>query len=199
MLNPGPAGLLGPIVERLSPLDGAYDPNLYVRGVLNNFPNRSKGDAQDQLSLLTSEGTVQKFSDSDLSRVLKPAWVSAGAGDWWQKELSSTSKFAIAVHSKVIVIDPCGANPVVMTGSHNFSDRASTANDDNLVIVKGDRALAQAYAVNIMGIYGEYRFRAWRNTPAGQQDKGLKTTDDWLKQRIDAQWLARETAFWLGV
>jgi len=198
MLNPGPAGLLGPIIERLSPLDNHYNADLYIRGVLNNFPNRGgPGTPDDQVSLLTSEGKRQNFTGADLSSVLKPAAVGNTA-DWWQKELASTGKFAIAVHSKVIVIDPAGDNPVVMTGSHNFSNRASTKNDDNLVIVQGNSALAHAYAVNIIGIYNEFRWRAWRNTPEGQQDKGIKRNDKWLSDRIGADWLKRETRFWIG-
>jgi len=197
MLNPGPAGLLGPIIERLSKLDAHYDPDLYVRGVLNNFPNREKGADADKISLLTSAGSRQDFTDDDLKGVMKPTAVGTGA-DWWQKELASSGKFNIAVHSKVIVIDPSGDNPIVMTGSHNFSDRASSKNDDNLVIVQGDRALAQAYAVNVIGIYNEYRWRAWRNTPAGQADHGLKRSSDWLSSRIGQAWYERETRFWLG-
>lgn len=196
MLNPGPAGLLGPIIERLSSLDAHYDPDLYIRGVLNNFPSRSKGSAQDAISLLTSEGKRQNFTADDLKSVLKPGGVDATA-DWWEKEVANTGKFMVAVHSKVIVIDPAGEDPIVLTGSHNFSSRASGDNDDNLVIMRGSNTLALSYAVNIIGIYNEYRFRAWRNTAAGQQDHGLKRDDQWLQARINQQWLKRETAFWM--
>lgn len=49
--------------------------------------------------------------------------------------------FAI-VHSKVIVIDPNGDKPIVVTGSHNFSAAVSGKNDENLVIIEGNKALA---------------------------------------------------------
>src|SRR6267378_6846954 len=42
--------------------------------------------------------------------------------------------FAI-VHSKLIVVDPF-TNPVVVTGSHNFSGSASSKNDENFVIIR---------------------------------------------------------------
>ena len=48
--------------------------------------------------------------------------------------------FAI-VHSKVVVIDPNGDNPVVVTGSHNFSASASSKNDENLVIIRETQRL----------------------------------------------------------
>ena len=37
-------------------------------------------------------------------------------------------------------------------GSHNMGPKASKSNDDNLVIIKGCHALAQAYAVNIASV-----------------------------------------------
>lgn len=191
MLNPGNKGLLGPILEK------AQDKSLYVRGVLNNFPAQGKDSPKDQLRLLAGDGQQQVFKGKQIADVIRPAGVDKTA-DWWQHEIKNTGKFMIAVHSKVIVLDPAGKNPVVMTGSHNFSDRASTKNDDNLVIVRGDSQLALTYAARIVSIYGQYRWQAWRNTPEGQKDKGLKRSDAWLSNRIGKGWAETETRFWLG-
>jgi phosphatidylserine/phosphatidylglycerophosphate/cardiolipin synthase-like enzyme len=191
MLNPGNDGLLGPVLEK------AQDTKLYVRGVLNNFPAQGKDSPKDQLKLLTSDGEHQVFTGKQLVDVIRPAGIDASS-DWWEREIKNTGKFMIAVHNKVIVIDPAGDNPVVMTGSHNFSDRASRKNDDNLIIVRGDNRLALTYAARIMSIYGTYRWQAWRNTPEGQKDKGLKRSDKWLSNRIGKGWAETETRFWLG-
>ncbi|MBR0873554.1 hypothetical protein JQ633_24575 [Bradyrhizobium tropiciagri] len=191
MLNPGNNGLLGPFLQK------AQDKNLYVRGVLNNFPAQGKDSPKDQLQLLTSDGQQQVFTGKQIVDVIRPAGIDKTA-DWWQREIKNTGKFMIAVHSKVIVLDPAGKNPVVMTGSHNFSDRASTKNDDNLVIIRGDSQLALTYAARIVSIYGQYRWQAWRNTTEGQEDKGLKRNDDWLSKRIGKGWAKTETQFWLG-
>jgi phosphatidylserine/phosphatidylglycerophosphate/cardiolipin synthase-like enzyme len=191
MLNPGNAGLLGPVLQK------AQDNSLYVRGVLNNFPAQGKDSPKDQLKLLTTGGQQQTFKGKQIADVIRPAGIDASA-DWWEREIKNTGKFMIAVHSKVIVIDPAGENPVVMTGSHNFSDRASTKNDDNLVIIQGDNALALTYAARIVSIYDTYRWQAWRNTPDGQKDKGLKRSDDWLRNRLNQGWAETETRFWLG-
>ncbi len=77
----------------------------------------------------------------------------------WEKELLGASM--VNIHSKVIVLDPFGENPVVMTGSHNLGFKASNANDDNLVIVEGDAPLAAAYAINIIAIYQTYRWNSY--------------------------------------
>ncbi len=197
MLNPGNDGLLEPILELCKRKDAKGNPKLFVRGVLNQFPAQGKDSPKDELKLLTSDGQHQTFKNEDLNAVTRPAGIDASA-DWWLRELKNTGKFMIAVHSKVIVIDPAGAHPVVMTGSHNFSKRASTVNDDHLVIIEGDGALACSYAANIIGIYNTYRWQAWRNTRKGMQDKGIKRSSKWLSDRIGAKWALTESLFWLG-
>jgi len=65
------------------------------------------------------------------------------------------------VHDKVVVIDPMSEEDcVVVTGSHNLGFKASYANDENLAVIRGNRALACAYAVHVLDVYEHYRFRA---------------------------------------
>lgn len=65
------------------------------------------------------------------------------------------------IHDKILVIDPADAeNCVVAFGSHNPGYRASYANDENLVVVRGHRGLAFAYAARVLDVYDHYRFRA---------------------------------------
>jgi hypothetical protein len=105
----------------------------------------------------------------------------------------------VHIHSKVVVIDPFGTNPVVMTGSHNLGYKASTANDDNLMIVEGNAPLAAAYATNIIAIYQAYRWNAY--VEAHRQDPkvwhGLVDNDSWQGGYLTGDDLA-EIQFWLG-
>ena len=48
-------------------------------------------------------------------------------------------------HNKTIIIDPDGPDPVVETGSLNFSYSAEHRNAENALLVKDDPALAAAY------------------------------------------------------
>jgi PLD-like domain len=64
-------------------------------------------------------------------------------------------------HAKMIVINPLDDDCVVVTGSHNFSGSASEQNDENFVVVHGDRGLAEAYAVTCLSIYRHYRWRVF--------------------------------------
>jgi len=106
------------------------------------------------------------------------------------------------VHSKVVVIDPYGDNPVVMTGSHNMGPKASGINDENLIIITGNRDLASQYAGKIMEIYAQYR---WRQSVQSQEGHpkwtGLADDGDWQIKSPPSSYdqrRLRELAFWLG-
>jgi phosphatidylserine/phosphatidylglycerophosphate/cardiolipin synthase-like enzyme len=48
-------------------------------------------------------------------------------------------------HNKTIIIDPDDPDPVVETGSYNFSYSAERRNAENALLVRDDPALATAY------------------------------------------------------
>jgi hypothetical protein len=105
----------------------------------------------------------------------------------------------VNVHSKVIVLDPFGPNPVVMTGSHNLGFKASSENDDNLVIIEGNAPLAVAYAIHIIAIYQAYRWNGY--VEAHRKDPkvwhGLVDNDQWQAGHLAGEPL-KELKFWLG-
>ncbi|MEO5863098.1 MAG: phospholipase D family protein [Burkholderiales bacterium] len=53
-----------------------------------------------------------------------------------------------AAHNKIMLIDPDGDNPIVITGSFNFTQAAQKFNAENVVLIHDDRALAIAYHGN---------------------------------------------------
>jgi len=53
-----------------------------------------------------------------------------------------------SAHNKVMVIDAETANPVVITGSFNFSQAAQHKNAENLLLFRGNPQLAAAYLRN---------------------------------------------------
>jgi phosphatidylserine/phosphatidylglycerophosphate/cardiolipin synthase-like enzyme len=98
------------------------------------------------------------------------------------------------IHDKILVIDPLDPeNCVVAFGSHNLGYKASYSNDENLVIVGGHQALAEAYAAHVLDVYDHYRFRAVEAELSQKKNTGpssgtaadprwdgfLDTTDRW--------------------
>jgi hypothetical protein len=105
----------------------------------------------------------------------------------------------VNIHSKVIVLDPFGENPVVMTGSHNLGFKASSENDDNLVVVQGNAPLAAAYAINIVAIFQTYRWNSYVEAHRADPNvwHGLVDSDQWQGGHLTGDAL-KEIKFWLG-
>src|SRR5215813_2297002 len=154
MFQPGGSPILNAIVKMQSD-----DRDLFVKGVVSTA---SPDDLDDtaHVTLVQRGGVhVQDF------RIVQPQGLHAignFAAEVMRAKFLHDIGFAI-VHSKVIVIDPNGNNPTVVTGSHNFSAAASGKNDENLIVIEGNKALAQAYAVNVQAVFDHYRFRAVAN------------------------------------
>jgi phosphatidylserine/phosphatidylglycerophosphate/cardiolipin synthase-like enzyme len=193
MFNPGPRGtLLNDIIELASPASQKFKPNLYIQGVVNQNP----GTEKNPVILFNRGDRIDANAD-----VVLPAAIP-GILKFWQPELLKLPHTHAMVHSKVIVIDPYGAHPVVMTGSHNMGPKASGVNDENLILIEGNRDLASQYAGKIMEIYSQYRWRASVQADQGKPKwQGLADDDNWQikdpSQAYDKRRLC-ELDFWFG-
>jgi phosphatidylserine/phosphatidylglycerophosphate/cardiolipin synthase-like enzyme len=103
----------------------------------------------------------------------------------WQKEILSAG-FAI-IHDKILVIDPFADDCVVVTGSHNLGHKASFDNDENLVIIEGNKKLAVAYATHVLDVYDHFASRYRFKQGGGKNlDPFLKSKpDEWLDKYFD--------------
>ena len=191
MFMPGTSPLLDAIVAR----QADQSAHLYVKGVISTIDKNELDQAR--VTLVRRGGAeAHKF------RIVQPQGLhSVGK---WAAEVSrglflSQVGHAI-VHSKVIVIDPNGKNPIVVTGSHNFSKNATSKNDENLVIIRRHAALARAYAVHIQSVCDHYNFRA---VAASMQEEGkdvvalMKDPKSWQQAWFGGD-KQRELNFWLG-
>jgi phosphatidylserine/phosphatidylglycerophosphate/cardiolipin synthase-like enzyme len=115
----------------------------------------------------------------------------------WEAELQKYG-FAI-IHNKIVVIDPFSDDCVVVTGSHNLGFRASHNNDENMVIIRGHRGLAEAYACHVLDIYDHY---AWRFLLKQHPDifgQPLEGDDKWQERYIEGPDIkSPELRFWLA-
>jgi len=192
MFTPGKEGLHILAGQR------ANEEGMYVRGVVSTLGSQAGESDQNVLDVsLVSNDQVFK---PDQYTVVQPQGIDAGLGPWigevTRKNFLSQIGHAI-VHSKVLVVDPLSEKPIVVTGSHNFSAPASQHNDENLVIVRGHKQLAIAYAAHIMSVYQHYRYRSYIRE---MQAKGktpwsyLDDNDKWLKNELETKKL--EVNFW---
>ena len=57
------------------------------------------------------------------------------------------------IHDKFLLVDPLGDDPIVITGSANFSQASTTANDENMLVIRGNTDVADAYFGEFMRIF----------------------------------------------
>jgi phosphatidylserine/phosphatidylglycerophosphate/cardiolipin synthase-like enzyme len=88
----------------------------------------------------------------------------------------------VHIHSKIILADPFGDDPILVGGSANFSNGSTTVNDSNSLIVRGQTAISDIYATEFMRMFQHYwfRYREDKHQEAGTA-LGLDETDGWLK------------------
>lgn len=70
------------------------------------------------------------------------------------------NEFVSYIHLKFILHDPLGPDPIVVTGSANFSDASTTENDENMIIIRGDRRVADVYFTEFNRLWGHYYYRS---------------------------------------
>ena len=192
MFTPGKQGLHTLAGQR------ANEADMYVRGVVSTL-GTTKEDSEKNVLDVTVVSSDKKFKP-DHYTVLQPQGVDVALGPWiaevTRRDFLSQIGHAI-VHSKVLVIDPLSKAPVVVTGSHNFSAPASENNDENLVIVRGHKKLAIAYAAYVMSVYQHYRFRSYIREMLAQGKTPWSYLDDddqWLKNELKSK--ALEINYW---
>ena len=87
------------------------------------------------------------------------------------------------IHCKFLLHDPLGADPIVVTGSANFSEASTKENDENMIIIRGARRVADIYFTEFNRLFNHYYFRsiAERSTPT-ETLRALQLVEDdsWL-------------------
>jgi phosphatidylserine/phosphatidylglycerophosphate/cardiolipin synthase-like enzyme len=94
------------------------------------------------------------------------------------------------VHSKFLLRDPLGEDPHVVTGSANFSKASTNDNDENMIIIRGDKRVADIYFTEFNRLFNHYYFRSVVESlkKQGQKlnsDGSLflsETAEPWLKK-----------------
>ena len=192
MFTPGAQGLHTLAGQR------AREPGLYVRGLVSTL-GTSAADSDRNVLDVSVVSSDRRFRP-DHYTVLQPQGLGVDFGPWigevTRRDFLSQIGHAI-VHSKILVIDALADAPVVVTGSHNFSAPASQANDENLVIVRGHKALAAAYATHVMSVYQHYRYRSYVREMLAQGKTPWSYLDDddaWLAKELKSK--ALEIGFW---
>ena len=101
------------------------------------------------------------------------------------------------IHSKFLLIDPLGADPIVVTGSANFSQASTNENDENMIVVRGDRRVADIYFTEFNRLFNHYYFRSVTEITAGEPQSVLDASlflaeDESLAGEVPARLATRQ-------
>ncbi len=192
-------------------------PDLFVRGALTspvratNFSaalhsgghsevpaEEGADDTAPQVTVVGEAGKPKKpGAKGSIDFRAVPAGAVQDAFGKWERELGKYG-FAI-IHSKIVVIDPFSDDCVVVTGSHNLGFRASHNNDENMLIIRGHRGLAEAYACHVLDLYDHYAWRFLLQQHPEIFGKPLQSDDSWQDRYIKgAEEKSPELRFWLS-
>src|SRR5262249_36030463 len=83
------------------------------------------------------------------------------------------------------LVDPLGSDPILVTGSANFSRNSTEVNDSNSLVIRGHTAVADIYLTEFMRMFEQYHFRASVAAAGGKlksKPLGRHADDTWSEK-----------------
>ncbi len=142
-------------------------------GIVADFrPVFDKNDAVLRFALLDKyvnggNAASRAAAIADIERIRRHKNIGMALGsnifvdrvDGWHQEGAGIGVNVNWVHTKFMLIDPLGNKPVTLTGSANFSEASVNTNDENMVLIRGDKRVADIYFGEFMRVFAHHRFR----------------------------------------
>jgi phosphatidylserine/phosphatidylglycerophosphate/cardiolipin synthase-like enzyme len=106
--------------------------------------------------------------------------------DGWHQEGPGIGVNVNWVHTKFMLIDPLGSKPVTLTGSANWSEPSVTDNDENVLVIRGDKRVADIYFGEFMRLFAHHRFR--ESVKRHLADIQSATPESWRPKDLIEDW-----------
>ena len=146
--------------------------------------------------LLDKPGQVTTINRNPGNRAVAGAYLGKGDwGQWLREKLTDLNSHVRYVHTKYMLIDPLSDDPIVISGSANFSEASTVYNDENMLVIRGDTRVADIYLGEFMRLFTHFRFRAKTAraddepipgadapAPAPAKNHYLRPTDAWARR-----------------
>lgn len=162
-----------------------------------------KNDSVLRFALMDKAGVGKNLAAAENTiddiRALPNAVVAIGQNitlnefDRWLKERAGLAPQENVrwVHTKFMLVDPLSNDPIVVTGSANFSAASVNTNQENMILIRGNKRVADIYLGEFMRQYSTYAFRdaaaaQGGDSPETFQPQSLEVTDKWQDRYRDA-------------
>ena len=151
-----------------------------------NSPQTAEQDKKDVQELRNRPNVVVAIGNR----------IVTNAFDRWLSELAQIKNNVHVhwIHTKYMLVDPLGENPIVISGSANFSKASTESNDENMLVIRGDKRISDIYFGEYIRLYTHYAFREavkWAmekeqlGTPQDWKPQYLIDKDTWMKDYFD--------------
>ena len=111
--------------------------------------------------------------------------------EWYRQEEHYRRRgHVFYVHTKIMLVDVLTDDPLVFTGSANFSSNSLLSNDENMLLIRGDSAVADVYVTEFLRLFNHFYFRHIAQILAreGSNDPTkaafLDPTDEWVDRHF---------------
>ncbi len=101
------------------------------------------------------------------------------------EELTGLNTYVKYIHTKFMLIDPLSDTPLLISGSANFSKNSTINNDENMLLIKGDKRVADIYLGEFMRLFNHFYFRDIANRQSARS--GSKTWASSMLE-VDDSW-----------
>ncbi|MBS2003541.1 MAG: hypothetical protein JST44_18640 [Cyanobacteria bacterium SZAS LIN-5] len=179
-------------------------PRLFIRGAVSSaraLPRNQLELSDDHFSdvqRLRFGGPIQPIASVPTEiamfngRKKTPTIIAAAAleNGWqdWHSELLKLPDAHAIIHTKVIVVDPFGADPYVIgAAGDNLGMKAGFFNDDTMLVMSENRLLVQAYFTHIMDVYSHFMWRYLVSTGRSTFTGELDETTEWQKKYLSGR------------
>ena len=148
---------------------------------IRNAINGNDPDVVEYGLVNSSSGAMVKqlpHAQSKFSWFTTPAWLPEFDGRRWDNQPFGQHK----IHTKSIVADPFSASPRLLVGSANFSDESVNKNDENAMLIEGDRRAAAIVATEFLRMFDHYKTRKFiADLQQAPDDQFLAEDGSWCR------------------
>jgi len=130
----------------------------------------------------------KKKDDWDKLKKDSDVWVAFGAhlhkddsGGLLDEALTGLNEHASYLHTKFMLVDALTNEPLLITGSANFSEASTKNHDENMLLIHGDTRVADIYLCEFMRLFEHFEYRDYASTKGTSKRRYLTPDDSWTK------------------
>jgi phosphatidylserine/phosphatidylglycerophosphate/cardiolipin synthase-like enzyme len=103
---------------------------------------------------------------------------------WAKETLTGFNTYVDYLHTKILLAGVLSDTPLTISGSANWSEASTDANDENMLVIAGDQDVADVYFTEYMRIFDHFYARYWAKklgADAADVHSFLAEDDSWQK------------------